>query len=74
MVHPATKVTMTQTSATPIRHSIRPLSVFSFCGQPIVAPRDEYHLATKDLPPCTECQRARERAQQVLGGRHRRLA
>jgi hypothetical protein len=74
MLHSATKVTMAQTLATQIRHRIRPLSVFSFCGQPIVAPRDEYHLTTKDLPPCAECQRARERAQQMLGGRHRRLA
>ena len=64
---------MTQDSAIRIRHHIRPLSVFSFCGQPIVAPRDEYHLITKDLPPCTECQRARDKAQQLLGGRHRRL-
>jgi len=64
---------MTQYSPTRIRHSIRPLSVFSFCGQPIAAPRDEYHVTTKDLPLCTECQRARERAQQILGGKHRRL-
>jgi hypothetical protein len=64
---------MTQYSPTRIRHSIRPLSVFSFCGQPIAASRDEYHVTTKDLPPCTECQRARERAQQILGGKHRRL-
>ena len=64
---------MIQNVATRIRHSIRPLSVFSFCGQPIAASRDEYHVATKDLPPCTECQRARERAQQRLGGKHRRL-
>ena len=73
---PATKadeVTMANSSPNRIRHSIRPLSVFSFCGQPIAAPRDEYHLTTKDLPPCTECQRARERAQQMLGGKHRRL-
>ena len=64
---------MTQYSPTPIRHRIRPLSVFSFCGQPIAEPRGEYHMTTKDLPPCTECQHARERAQQILGGRHRRL-
>jgi hypothetical protein len=64
---------MTQPSPIQIRHRIRPLSVFSFCGQPIAAPRDEYHMATKDLPPCTECQRARQRAQQMLGGKHRRL-
>ena len=64
---------MTQYSPTRIRHSIRPLSVFSFCGQPIAAPRDEYHMETKGLPLCTECQRARERAQQMVGGKHRRL-
>jgi hypothetical protein len=64
---------MTQYSPTRIRHNIRPLRVFSFCGQPIAAPRDEYHTTTRDLPPCTECQRARERAQQILGGKHRRL-
>jgi hypothetical protein len=64
---------MTQNSSTRVRHTIRPLSVFSFCGQPIAAPRGEYHLATKGLPPCTECQRARDRAQQMLGGKHRRL-
>ena len=63
---------MANSSPNRIRHSIRPLSVFSFCGQPIAAPRDEYHMSTKDLPPCTECQRARERAQQMLGGKHRR--
>lgn len=70
----AEEVTMANSSPSRIRHSIRPLSVFSFCGQPIAAPRDEYHLSTKDLPPCSECQRARERAQQMLGGKHRRLA
>ena len=64
---------MTEPSAIQIRHRIRPLSVFSFCGQPIAAPRDEYHMATKDLPPCAECQRARQRAQEMLGGKHRRL-
>ena len=69
----AEEVTMANSSTNRIRHSIRPLSVFSFCGQPIAAPRDEYHMSTKDLPPCTECQRARERAQQMLGGKHRRL-
>ena len=42
-----------------VRHSIRPLSVFSFCGQPMAALRDEYQLTTKDLQPCPECKRAR---------------
>jgi hypothetical protein len=64
---------MTRNSTNRIRHTIRPLSVFSFCGQAIATPREEYLLATKGLPPCAECQRARERAQQTLGGRHRRL-
>ncbi len=64
---------MPRNSTTRIRHSIRPLSVFSFCGRPITAPRDEYYLSTKDLPPCAACQRARERAQQMLSGKHRRL-
>jgi glycosyltransferase involved in cell wall biosynthesis len=41
------------------RHSLRPLNVFSFCGQPIAAPRGEYLRATRDLPPCPDCQRAR---------------
>jgi hypothetical protein len=65
---------MTQNSPSQIRHMIRPLSVFSFCGQPIAARRDEYQTATKGLPPCMECQRARDKAQRMLGGRHRRLA
>jgi len=64
---------MTQDSAFQLRHRIRPLSVFTFCGQPITAPRHEYHIITKDLPPCTECRRASDRAQQLLGGKHRRL-
>jgi hypothetical protein len=64
---------MTSNSLNQIRHSIRPLSVFSFCGQPIAAPREEYHQTTKGLPPCMECERARERARQMLGGKHRRL-
>ena len=49
------------TPQTNVRHSIRPLNVFSFCGQPIAAPRDQYYPATRDLPPCPECQRARDR-------------
>jgi len=64
---------MTLSSPTPVRHRVRPLNVFSFCGAPIAAPRDEYHLLTKDLPPCPECQRAREKAAQSLGGKYRRL-
>jgi hypothetical protein len=55
-------------SQTNVRHSIRPLNVFSFCGQPIAAPRDEYYPATRDLPPCPACKRARDRAALVLAG------
>jgi hypothetical protein len=54
------------TSQTNVRHSIRPLNVFSFCGQPIGAPRDEYFPATRDLPPCPECKRAREQVALAL--------
>jgi hypothetical protein len=57
---------MTLQSQTSVRHSIRPLNVFSFCGQPITLPRGEYQQATKDLPPCPECQRARDRAALML--------
>ena len=64
---------MAHNSQTRIRHSIRPLSVFTFCGRPIATPREEYNVATKSLPPCAECQRARDKAQQLLGGKHRRL-
>ena len=41
--------------------------------EPIAALRDEYHLLTKDLPPCPECKRARDKAAQVLGRKYRRL-
>jgi hypothetical protein len=40
------------------RHSLRPLNVFSFCAQPIAAPRAEYVRATRDLPPCPDCVQA----------------
>ena len=56
------------TSQTDVRHSMRPLNVFSFCGQPIAAPRDEYYPATRDLPPCPECKRARSQAALALAG------
>ena len=56
------------------RHRIRPLNVLTFCGQPISAARDEYHLLTKDLPACPACKRAHDRAALAFGGRHRRLA
>ncbi len=53
------------------RHSLRPLNVFSFCGEPITAPRGEYLRVTRDLPPCPDCQNARNEAAQMLGGNHR---
>jgi hypothetical protein len=56
-----------------VRHSLRPLSVFSFCGETIATARDEYRSLTKDLPPCPECKRARDNASLVLGGKNRRL-
>ncbi len=65
---------MNLSTRTNTRHKIRPLSVFTFCGQPIAAPSHAYHLLTKDLPPCLVCQRAHERAAQVLGKRHRKPA
>jgi hypothetical protein len=55
-------------SHTNVRHTIRPLNVFSFCGQPIAAPSDEYYPATKGLPPCPACKRARDRVALVLSG------
>jgi hypothetical protein len=64
---------MTPSTETNFRHNIRPLSIFSFCGQPIVRRRDEYQLATKELPPCPECKRARDKAALALGGKYRRL-
>jgi hypothetical protein len=56
------------TLQTNVRHSLRPLNVFSFCGQPIAAPRDQYYRATRNLPPCPECKRARNQAALVLAG------
>jgi hypothetical protein len=56
------------TSQTNVRHSIRPLNVFSFCGQPIAAPRHEYYPATRDLPACPQCKRARDQVALVLAG------
>jgi hypothetical protein len=55
------------TSQTNVRHSIRPLNVFSFCGQPIAAPR-EYYPATRDLPACPQCKRALSQAALALAG------
>jgi hypothetical protein len=56
------------TSQTNVRHSLRPLNVFSFCGQPIAAPRNQYYPETRDLPPCPECQRARDQIVLALTG------
>jgi hypothetical protein len=53
------------------RHSFRPLNVFSFCGQPVTAPRGEYFQATRDLPPCPDCQRARNAVGRMLGATYR---
>ena len=57
---------MTTQTQLQVRHSLRPLNVFSFCGQPIAEPRGEYLLATRDLPSCPDCQRARNRAVWML--------
>lgn len=65
---------MTPQRQTNTRHRIRPLNVFTFCGQPIAATRDEYHLLTKYLPACLACKRAQDRAVLSLDRRHRRLA
>ena len=63
---------MTPPSQTTVRHAIRPLSAFSFCGQFIAAPRDGHHAAPKDLPLCPECKRNRDKAALLFGGRRRR--
>jgi len=60
-------------SGSPVRHRVRPLNVFSFCGEPIAVPRGEYHLLTRDLPPCPECQRACDKVALELSGKYRRL-
>ena len=53
------------------RHNFRPLNVFTFCGQPVTAPRGEYFRATRDLPLCPDCQRARDAAARILGSNYR---
>jgi hypothetical protein len=65
---------MTLHTQTNTRHRIRPLNVFTFCGQPIAAARDEYNLLTKNLPACPACKRAHDRAALSVDRRHRRLA
>ncbi len=62
---------MNPPSQTNVRHAIRPLSVFSFCGQFIAAPYD-HHAAPKDLPLCPDCKRYRDKAALLFGGRRRR--
>jgi hypothetical protein len=57
-----------------VRHSIRPLNVFSFCGQPIAAPRREYEQLSRGLPECPDCKRARNGAALSRGGRQRKLS
>jgi hypothetical protein len=59
---------MTTQTQFQVRHAIRPLNVFTFCGQPISVSRGEYVLATRDLTPCPDCQRARNRAVWMLKG------
>jgi hypothetical protein len=56
------------------RHTLRPLNVFSFCGQTISGARDEYIRASRDLPPCPECQQARNRVVRVLAAKPHRLS
>ena len=63
---------MTVHTRTRVRHSVRPLNVFSFCGEPIAATRGEYHLLTKDLPPCPECKRARDNVALAIGRKYRK--
>ena len=59
---------MTTETQLEFRHSLRPLNVFSFCGQPVAAPRAEYLQATRDLPPCPNCRRAQDAVARTLGG------
>ncbi len=65
------RVDMTPLSQTDVRHVVRPLSVFSFCGQIVGGPGDERQRATKDLPLCPECKRYRDKAALLFGGRRR---
>jgi hypothetical protein len=62
---------MTTQTQPQFRHSFRPLNVFTFCGQPVTAPRGEYLRATRDLPPCPDCQRARDAVARMLGSTYR---
>jgi hypothetical protein len=62
---------MTPQTEPQFRHSFRPLNVFSFCGQPVTAPRGEYLRATRDLPPCPDCQRAENAAARLRGTSYR---
>ena len=57
---------------TMVRHCIRPLNVFSFCGEPITDPIAEYHLLTRNLPLCPACKRARDNAVIALGRKTRK--
>jgi hypothetical protein len=65
---------MTTRTQPTVRHSLRPLNVFTFCGQPIPVPRDEYLRATQNLPPCPDCQQARNRVVRMLGTKPRLLS
>ena len=67
----ASRAGLTPPPQTGVRHAIRPLSVFSFCGQPITGSRDERQL-DKDLPLCPDCKRHRDEATLLFGGRRRK--
>jgi hypothetical protein len=64
---------MNSPSQANVRHAIRPLSVFSFCGQFIAAARDDHRAAPKNQPLCPECKRTRDEAALLFGGKRRRL-
>lgn len=58
---------MPSPTETHVRHFIRPLSVFSFCGQIVI--RRDGSLSAKELPLCAECKRYRDKAAQLFGAR-----
>jgi hypothetical protein len=65
---------MTAHRETLVRHTLRPLNVFTYCGQPTVGSRAEYLRATRHLPPCPDCQRARDRVMLMLQPKRRLLS
>jgi hypothetical protein len=66
---------MTENDATTrnFRHTLRPLSLFTFCGEAIAARGDEYQRLTRDLPLCPECRRVRDEALKAIAGKRRRM-